>query len=95
MENIMNGFTFPMGNKDVFVKTELKNKTEGLARKILLKLGLPENPDTRKEVLYWLEKATCEIKTLSSGRKMYEISGRNFGGRGSFVDDGNTIILEI
>lgn len=95
MNNIMNGFTFPMGSKDVFVKTDLKNKTQGLARKILLKMLLPENPDTRKELLYWMEKATCEIKTLSSGRKMYEISGDNFGGRGSFADDGMTIILEI
>lgn len=95
MKNIMHGFTFPLGRKDVFVKTNLQNKTEGLARKILLKMQLPENPDTRKEILYWLEKATCEIKTLASGRKFYEIAGRNFGGRGSFVDDGNTIIVEL
>ncbi|MEE0617886.1 MAG: hypothetical protein UCP83_11410 [Intestinibacter bartlettii] len=93
--DIMNGFTFPLGSKDVFVKTSLKNKTEGLARKILLKMGLPENPNTRKEILYWLQKATCEIKTLSNGRKYYEIAGENFGGRGSFVDDGKTVIVEI
>ncbi len=95
MENIMYGFTLPLGKKDVFVKTDLQNKTEGLAKKILLKMSLPDNPDTRKEILYWLEKATCEIKTLASGRKIYEISGKNFGGRGSFVDDGNTIIVEL
>ena len=95
MENIMNGFTFPFGNKDVFVKTSLKNKTEGLARKILIKMRLPENPDTRKEILYWLRKATCEIKTLSNGRKYYEIAGEKFGGRGSFIDDGKTIIVEL
>ena len=95
MENIMNGFTFPFGNKDVFVKTSLKNKTEGLARKILIKMRLPENPDTRKEILYWLQKATCEIKTLSNGRKYYEIAGENCGGRGSFIDDGKTIIVEL
>lgn len=95
MEKLMHGFTFPLGNKDVFVETSLKNKTEGLARKILLKMGLPENQDTRKEILYWLQKATCEIITLSNGKKYYEIAGENFGGRGSFVDDGQTIIVKI
>lgn len=93
--DIMNGFTFMLKGKDVFVKTDLKNKTEGLAKKILLKMGLPENPDTRKELLYWLQKATCEIRTMSSGRKYYEIAGNGFGGKGSFVDDGNTIIVEL
>ena len=91
----MMGFTFQLGNKDVFVETSRKNKTEGLATKILLKMGLPENPDTRRELLYWLQKATCEIKTLSSGRQFYEIAGENFGGRGSFVDDGKTIVIRL
>ena len=91
----MKGFTFQLGNKDVFIETTLKNKTEGLAKKILLKMGLPENPDTRRELLYWLQKATCEIKTLSSGRQFYEIAGENFGGRGSFADDGKTVIIRL
>lgn len=93
--NVMNGFTFPFKGKDVFVKTDLKNKTGSLARKILLKMKLSDNPDNRKKILYYLEKATCEIKTLSNGREYYEISGDNFGGKGSFVDDGKTIIIEI
>lgn len=91
----MKGFTFQLGNKDVFIETTLKNKTEGLAKKILLKMGLPENPVTRKELLYWLQKATCEIKTLSDGRKFYDIAGENFGGRGSFADDGKTVIIRL
>lgn len=93
MENIMYGFTFQLGRKDVFVKTDYKNKTENLARKILQKIGLPENPDTRKELLYYLEKATCEVRGTT--RKFYEISGENFGGRGSFVDDGMTMIIAL
>lgn len=93
--DVMNGFTFKLGGKDVFVKTDLKNKTEGLAKKILLKMGLPENPDTRKELLYWLQKANCEIRTLSNGKQYYEIYGKYFCGRGSDVDDGNTIIIEL
>lgn len=93
--NIMHGFTFQLGQKDVFIKTSLKNKTQGLARKILYKLGIPENPDTRKELLYYLQKATCELKTLSNSAQYYEIAGENFGGRGSFIDDGRTIIIEL
>ena len=89
----MKGFTFPLGRKDVFVETEYKNKTENLASKILRKLQLPDNPSTRKEVLRYLQKAECEIKGTT--RKYYEIHGENFGGKGSFVDDGNTIIIKL
>lgn len=91
----MKGFTFPLGRKDVFIETEYKNKTEVLASKILRKLEKPDNPSIRKEVLHCLQKAECEIKTLSNGRQYYEIHGENFGGKGSFVDDGNTIIIHI
>ena len=89
----MKGFTFMLGKKDVFIETEYKNKTEVLASKILRKLQLPDNPSTRKEVLYYLQKAECEIKGTT--RKYYEIHGENFGGKGSFVDDGNTIIIRL
>ena len=89
----MTGFTFPYGNKDVFVATSYKRKTESLARKILRKMLLPENPDTVAELLYWMQPAELEIKGIT--RKYYEISGKNFGGRGSFCDDGMTIILEV
>ena len=89
----MKGFTFMLGKKDVFIETEYKNKTENLASKILRKLQLPDNPDTRKEVLYYLRKAECEIKGTT--RKFYEIHGENFGGKGSFIDDGNTIIIRL
>ena len=91
----MKGFTFMLGRKDVFIETEYKNKTENLASKILQKLEKPDNPSIRKEVLRCLQKAECEIKTLSNGRQYYEIHGENFGGKGSFVDDGNTIIIHI
>lgn len=90
---MMHGFTFMLGRKDVFIETDAKNKTKKLAEKILLKLKLPANPDTEKELLYYLKKATCEIK--GNNRKYYDISGDNFGGNGSFVDDGNTIIIRL
>lgn len=91
----MKGFTFMLKGKDVFVETSYVNKTENLASKILTKMLLPNNPDTRKELLYWLQKAECEIKTLSNGKQMYDIHGDNFGGKGSFVDDGKTVIIKL
>ena len=91
----MKGFTFMLKDKDVFVETSYVNKTENLASKILTKMLLPDNPDTRKELLYWLQKAECEIKTLSNGKQMYDIHGDNFGGKGSFVDDGKTVIIKL
>lgn len=91
----MKGFTFVLKGKDVFIETSYVNKTEHLASKILTKMLLPDNPDTRKELLYWLQKAECEIKTLSNGKQMYDIHGDNFGGKGSFVDDGKTVIVKL
>lgn len=91
----MKGFTFMLKDKDVFVETSYVNKTENLASKILTKMLLPDNPDTRKELLYWLQKAECEIKTLGNGKQMYDIHGDNFGGKGSFVDDGKTVIIKL
>ena len=91
----MKGFTFVLKGKDIFVETSLVNKTESLASKILTKMLLPDNPNTRKELLYWLQKAECEIKTLSNGKQMYDIHGKNFGGKGSFVDDGKTVIVKL
>lgn len=91
----MKGFTFQLGRKDIFVKTEYKNKTKALAEKILRKLALLETPGTVREILYYLQKTECEERQLSNGRKYYDISGENFGGRGSFADDGNTVIVEI
>lgn len=96
----MKGFTFPYGKKDIFVQTELKNKTNHLAKKIIrgmVNVGydIPDNPIIRKEILYFLQKAECDIHTLSNGKQYYEIHGDDFGGRGSFVDDGNTIIIKL
>ena len=36
-----------------------------------------------------------EVHALSNGRQYYEIHGDGFGGKGSFVDDGNTIIIRL
>lgn len=96
----MKGFTFPYKRKDVFVKTDKKNKTEKLASEIIRAMvnvgaDIPDNQDTRKELLWYLQKAECEVHALSNGRQYYEIHGDGFGGKGSFVDDGNTIIIRL
>ena len=96
----MKGFTFTYGKKDFFIETEKKNKTQKLASEIFKKMvnlgiDIPDNPTTRYELLYCMDKAECEIHTLSNGRQYYEIHGDGFGGRGSFVDDGNTIIIKL
>ena len=89
------GFVFPLGNKDVFVITELKNKTESLARKILRKMSLPENPDTVREILYWLQRAEIDVKAIEGKGAMFDIHGDGFGGRGSWVHDGKTIVIAL
>lgn len=96
----MKGFTFYLGRKDVFVETAKKNRTENLASQIFRKLinfgyDIPDNPETRKELIHMLMAAECELKTLPNGKQYYEIHGENFGGKGSFVDDGNTIIINL
>ena len=97
-EMLIKGFTFPYGKKDVFVETSLKNKTQRLASAIIrgmvnVGIDIPDSPGTRKAILDLLRPAVCEIKGI--GRKYYEIHGDGFGGCGSFIDDGMTIIIKI
>ena len=72
----MTGFEFPYGTKTVFVKTTREKKTKNLARKILQKMLLPDG--RVEELLYWLRKANCEIRTTESGMEFYSISGKGF-----------------
>lgn len=93
------GFTFYLRSKDIFVITNRKNKTDKLASDILKRLVnfnicVPDNPATRSELKYYLQPATLEIKSCSRG-DYYEISGENFCGCGSFVNDGQTIVLTL
>ena len=102
---ILSGFYFNIGRKEFFVKTDYKNKTQVLAKKILRKLLLPENPDTIKELLYYIIPANCQIKHLEAnsermvspeGKYYYNIFGKNFSGYGSEdINDGKTIVFEI
>ena len=97
----MKGFTLTAKGKDYFFATDLKNKTKSLAKKIIRSLNgtgdfdIPDNASGIDEILWNLQKAECEIRTLSNGNQYYDIHGDGFGGRGSFVDDGKTIIRTI
>lgn len=100
------GFYFQLGKKEVFVETTYQKKTEKLASKIFMALikhgySIPDNPDTRKELLYYLLPANLEIKhcpdtEFGPAHDYYNIFGKNFSGYGSNnVNDGKTIIITI
>ncbi len=92
MDNIKYGYSFPLGNKEVFVETSAKRRTASLASKILCKLQLPDNPATRADLLYYLKKMTLEQGTLSYGTVYYKYSGERYAGT-CFEDD--IIIINI
>lgn len=54
----MAGYVFMIGNKEYFCSVLYKNKTQQLASKILRKLQLPDNPSTRRELLYYMKRTS-------------------------------------
>ena len=96
---LMRGFTFFLNGKDYFVETSRSNKTQNLAAEILHLLGYSVAEGNIKALLFRLMKATCEIKIAENAdrkeKRYYEISGEGFGGCGSWIDDGSTVILKI
>ena len=97
----MEGFTLYAKNKDYFFETGKVRKTRALAKEVIRALNgtgdfdIPDNASGIDAVFYYLQRATCEIRTLGNGRKYYEISGEKFGGKGSFTEDGNTVIIKL
>lgn len=94
-----NGFYLFFRGVDYFLVTDKKNRTDALTIEFLNKiqnhLNAFYNIDCKTVERYKkaIKPANCEIRTLSNGRQYYEISGENFGGCGSFVDDGKTVIF--
>lgn len=79
----MKGFKLYYKRKDLFFETELKNKTDNLAKKIIRAMvnsgyDIPDNPDVRKEILYYLRKAECKIEPLANGKQLIRIYGDDF-----------------
>lgn len=96
------GFYFQLGRKEVFIETSRKRITDTFLEKVLLKLMLPCNTDTKAELRYYIIPACCEIKHCEPCPELgiephdyYNIFGKNFYGSGSTVGDGKTIILKI
>ena len=99
MEEIMNGFTFYLHGKDYFIETKQVNKTRKLVEKILPFIGASITDGNIDCLLHKMRKATCKICTCNDTdrkeKRYYEISGENFGGLGSWVNDGETIVLNL
>lgn len=89
------GFTFYNRDVDYFIETTQKNKTEKFIKDILQALHFPVTERNIKYLKYALRPAICETREISSGRKYYEIHGDGFGGCGSWIDDGKTIIIRL
>lgn len=95
------GFYFNLGRKEVFIITDKTRKTQSLLSAILRKMELPDNPDTRSELNYWLmpaylEKKHCPETEFGPAHDYYNIYGKNFSGYGSNdVNDGNTIVIKL
>lgn len=90
---MLRGFTLYANGKDYFFITDKVNKTKALAKEICRAALIPDAPSVIHDVLRNLQRATLEIK--GEKRKYYEISGEGFGGKGSFIDDGNTVVIEL
>jgi len=84
--NTRTGYTFRLGQKEVFVETAAKRKTKLLASKILRKLLLPDNPSQRADLLYYLQKADLEERETSKEAVYYKITGDRFSST-CFEDD--------
>ena len=96
---MMYGFHFYLRGKDYFVETSQVKKTAKLAEKILPMISCGVTEGNIQALLYKMNKATCEIRTYPNvdrkEKRCYEIAGENFGGCGSWLDDGETIILKL
>lgn len=96
---MMNGFTFFLRGKDYFVETKQVYKTKKLAERILPLIGCSVTENNIGGLLYRMQKANCEIITCENTdrkeNRYYNIFGENFGGKGSWLDDGETIVLKL
>ena len=98
MQNTMNGFTFFLRGKDYFIETKQVNKTKKLASKILSMIGANLTDANMEYLIKIMQRANCEIRTCNTDRlekRYYEIYGDNFGGIGSWIDDGETIVMRL
>lgn len=87
----MPGFALYMNGIDYFFVSDKSRKTKDVVAAVRRALGLPAAADS--EINRRLERGWIQTKTLVNGSSFYEISGNNYGGHGSFVGDGKTLVF--
>lgn len=71
----MNGFLFDTGRRQVFFETKRKRKDRGTLDLILRKHWKCEpNDSLRRELDYWLSKASLEVRKTSTGVTYYKVT---------------------
>lgn len=98
MENTT-GFAFAVRGKDFFVVTDQKRKTSAFAGAVLAAMNasgevVRDAEAERAALVQMMRPAVLEVKQSKCG-EYYDIHGENFGGWGSFVDDGKTVVLFV
>lgn len=89
------GYTFSLNHKYYFVVTKREKKTIKLFLDVLKQIGLPCTVNNARYLVKKSQKAVCTLIMLPDGVLYYDIRGNDFGGLGSFYDDGNTVILSV
>ena len=103
---MLSGYYLYTWDKEYFFVTGYERKTNKLIERIIKSLNVCLNDENINYLKHNLLKAKCEIKELdypedfgknkaASKRKYYDIYGKNFSGYGSFLDDGQTIIINL
>ena len=94
------GFYMMFNGKDYFMVSDKKNITDDIACRFIDKIEVDLNkkifksPENINFFKTRISKAVCEVKKIKSGRKYYDIHGKDFGGFGTWEDDGMTVIFE-
>ena len=94
----MKGFYLYTRNREYFFLSDRTRKSKKLASVVCDRIASPGytvTPEDIETVMCNLRPAKCEIKTLVNGRQYYNISGHGFGGYGTFVDDGQTVVIDL
>lgn len=103
---MLTGYYLNLWNKEYFFVTDYERITNKLIERIIKSLNAPLTEGNKIYLKDNLLKGKCEIKEVvysedfgenkaGSKRKYYNIYGKNFSGYGSFIDDGQTIIINL
>ena len=88
------GYYFYACNKDYFIETRQTKKTRLFCKQVLENCGFPVSEGNIEYLRQAMQRATLCIKSAGDF-KYYDICGENFGGCGTGVDDGRTIVISL